>query len=51
MTVSMFETGENKLTERFPPPSESRLSRSLIERAVLEAKAQVDSAYEYSRRE
>ncbi|XP_036954697.1 eosinophil peroxidase-like [Acanthopagrus latus] len=31
--------------------AESRLSRSVIERAVFEAKAQVDSAYEYSRRE
>uniref|UniRef100_A0A8C2Z4P6 Eosinophil peroxidase n=1 Tax=Cyclopterus lumpus TaxID=8103 RepID=A0A8C2Z4P6_CYCLU len=30
--------------------SESHLSRSAIERAVMEAKATVDSAYEYSRR-
>ncbi|XP_074513626.1 eosinophil peroxidase-like [Sebastes fasciatus] len=31
--------------------AEPRLSRSIIERAVIEAKATVDSAYEYSRRE
>ncbi|XP_073321888.1 eosinophil peroxidase-like [Pagrus major] len=31
--------------------AEPRLSRTLIERAVMEAKATVDSAYEYSRRE
>ncbi|KAF3695780.1 Eosinophil peroxidase [Channa argus] len=31
--------------------AESRLSRSAIERAVLAAKAEVDSAYEFSRRE
>ncbi|XP_041792242.1 eosinophil peroxidase-like [Chelmon rostratus] len=31
--------------------TESRLSRSLIEEAVMAAKANVDSAYEYSRRE
>lgn len=30
--------------------SESHLSRSAIERAVIAAKATVDSAYEYSRR-
>ncbi|XP_042344621.1 eosinophil peroxidase-like [Plectropomus leopardus] len=30
--------------------AESRLSRSVIEKAVIEAKATVDSAYEYSRR-
>ncbi|XP_076587958.1 eosinophil peroxidase-like isoform X2 [Chaetodon auriga] len=31
--------------------AESRLSRAVIEKAVMEAKASVDSAYEYSRRE
>ncbi|XP_044228044.1 eosinophil peroxidase-like isoform X1 [Thunnus albacares] len=31
--------------------ADSRLSRSVIERAVMAAKANVDSAYEYSRRE
>ncbi|TKS78672.1 Eosinophil peroxidase [Collichthys lucidus] len=31
--------------------AEPRLSRSVIEKAVIEAKATVDSAYEYSRRE
>ncbi|XP_070821340.1 eosinophil peroxidase-like isoform X2 [Chaetodon trifascialis] len=31
--------------------AESRLSRSVIEKAVMAAKATVDSAYEYSRRE
>ncbi len=46
----VFVTAERRLTERCFLLSEPRLSRSVLEEAVAEAKATVDSAYTYSRK-